>query len=767
MNKLKTKPTPKVKISSYTEKATAIPKTPAGGYALRCFFTALISFTATFGKMVGFPSFMNVAVAALAGRYSAAALLGTAISCAATGSFDSQAVQLGAMLIFTALNIFFPDFSKGSNPIRLSLYTAGITLLLSTLTNVVSTSSFTVSMRMISSLLCACTVYAAAFIYQAVQSSNPLKISGLNAVYLCMIYMMATVTLCSCQIGIFNLGRIFACIAIPIAAKKRRSAGAAVMGALSTISITMCSSSLAVNTMLLAAAGLICSAFADLGRVAMALAFMISASAALATTGLNGDTFNMLSDIIAASVIFTALPSSFFNRALSCFIIVGGAADSASQTASSRLSFAAMTISDIRQKLIAVTDTVEARAESITLSERIMEQLCDGCRLYDECRKNGCAKGVQANCLKKDCRAVGCIRADELDEAVKCCIQRELDERAEAMRMREMRELFHEQLGSMSDLLNDISCRLSRRREIDVKLSSSAKAYFEREGFTGVRACVYIDENFSRHAEIYLSGGFEGEALSLTAGLCRTLECDFELPGITCADRLTKLEFDEKPPFSADFGSYAALGSQASCSGDALENVGCSAGERYILLSDGMGSGKRARLDSAMSLSLAAHMLHSGISMATVQRIINSVMRVKDWEESFATLDFLKLDLFSGRAEFLKSGAAPAYLCRDGSMIKIDCDSYPAGIFTSSSPDLFSCKLFDGDILMLASDGAPFEALECAAQIAYDSPDIGADSLAYAIGSRCVSLVSEKTQKTDDITLAIVKISYKKDKNSV
>ena len=41
------------------------------------------------------------------------------------------------------------------------------------------------------------------------------------------------------------------------------------------------------------------------------------------------------------------------------------------------------------------------------------------------------------------------------------------------------------------------------------------------------------------------------QALSVTAGLCRALELDLELPGVTAAGSITKLEFDETAPFEA------------------------------------------------------------------------------------------------------------------------------------------------------------------------------------------------------------------------
>lgn len=764
MNKLKSRTDI---FSAAAEHASARSHRPV----MLCIAAAAVGYISAFGRMAGYASYMSVACAAVAGGYSPAVFVGAAAGCAVTGAYADCAVQLGSILIIAALNVFFPDHTKNGEPIRTALWTAAITLLLSSIACMVSPLSqggYPAAIRMINSLMCSCSVYAAAFIRQSARSGRILRVRGLNAVYLAMLYIMTVATLCSVSVSVFNIGRVLGCMSVPLAAKKRRAAGGAVIGALTAVSVMLCSSYLSKNAMLLAAAGLICSAFCDIGRLPAALAFMISASAAMATTGLNSDTFNMLADIIAGTVLFAAMPSGAVEKLFSRILVFSDTADSAGQTASSRLTFASGTISDIREKLAFVSDTVQARAENVTLGDRLAAAACPDCRLYDECRRNGSSAQLAACCNKMNgstgFRPAGCIRADELDDIMKKCIAEELSDRAEAARLREMRLLLREQLGSVSDILNDLSCRLSRRREVDNTLSAAAKNYFEKEGFNGVRACVYTDENRCRRVEIYLSGEYEPEALSLTAGLCRAIECDLELPGITSANRMTKLEFDEIPPFRADLGSYSASRSDISCSGDTLETVECSAGEKYILLSDGMGSGKRARLDSAMSVGLAARMLRSGLTMTTCQRMINSVMRVKEWEESFATLDFLRLDLFSGRAEFLKSGAAPAYLCRDGGMIRIDCDSYPAGILADCEPDVSSCKLFDGDTLLLASDGAPESALLKASEIVYDNHDADAAELAFMIGSLCSE---EAGEMRDDITVAAVKISLNKSRAAI
>jgi hypothetical protein len=62
----------------------------------------------------------------------------------------------------------------------------------------------------------------------------------------------------------------------------------------------------------------------------------------------------------------------------------------------------------------------------------------------------------------------------------------------------------------------------------------------------------------------------------------------------------------------------------------------------------------------------------------------------------------------------------------------------------------------------MASDGADEAALEKGAKIIAESPGADAERLAFELGSLCTAACRGK--KSDDITLAVIKISYKKDK---
>ena len=63
------------------------------------------------------------------------------------------------------------------------------------------------------------------------------------------------------------------------------------------------------------------------------------------------------------------------------------------------------------------------------------------------------------------------------------------------------------------------------------------------------------------------------------------------------------------------------------------------------------------------------------------------------------------MDLFSGKVEFFKAGAAVSYVVRKGKLHRVDLSSLPAGILTEISFAKESYQLEAGDRLLMISDG--------------------------------------------------------------
>jgi len=162
----------------------------------------------------------------------------------------------------------------------------------------------------------------------------------------------------------------------------------------------------------------------------------------------------------------------------------------------------------------------------------------------------------------------------------------------------------------------------------------------------------------------------------------------------------------ERAVYGIEYGAYQlSKFNQRSC-GDYYDSFVDSKGYAYIILSDGMGSGSRARIDSAFACGMLVKLLRAGIGLPSALEIINNSLLVKSSDESFATLDICKIDLYSGKAELFKAGAAASYIRCNKRMVKAAGRGLPVGIGYKAVYESQSFVMGNSDMLIMASDGA-------------------------------------------------------------
>lgn len=86
-------------------------------------------------------------------------------------------------------------------------------------------------------------------------------------------------------------------------------------------------------------------------------------------------------------------------------------------------------------------------------------------------------------------------------------------------------------------------------------------------------------------------------------------------------------------------------------------------------------------------------------------KMINTIMMMKDGEDSFATVDLVVVDRRSGRTKFYKIGAAPTLIRRRNNIEEVRLSAVPLGIVNGleiRSEEIFLKK---GDFLIMMSDG--------------------------------------------------------------
>lgn len=738
----------------------------------------VLGFVSGFGKILGFPSNTAVALAAVFGENIIPIFAGSVLSYAVNGNLSSGVVSLCAMLVIAGLRCIFPQnrfgiFTKRSEPLLTSLVTCAVLILFGCVMSVASPAdAFTTSMRMVSALLCGCTVFAAMNVIQSRASGGSFELGGLNSIYIGMLYVMAVSVLASLPTGVINIGRAAGCFCMLLAVRRYRQTGGAVVGALTTCAVLICAPMLARNTLLLATSGLICGVFYPLGITLTVLVFLGVSLISLVAVGTGPDTFPMFADILLGSLAFIAVPMPAVKKLTKRISGLKSPVDIVSQTTSSKLSFASSAIGEIRSQLTQVTAAMQRRARRTDIGDMVIKAVCSECEHRNKCFENrqqlmwslGKLGHISArcNCISEDDvlqQLPMCRRSRHMTEVFNRTYSFMVTEKANDMRISEMRDLLCEQLGSMQDILRDLSFRVGQVRSIDAALSSQVRSCFDALGYPNAKVCVYVDDRLCQRVDVYLTADFDADAVRVTSMVSSAVGCDLDLPAAVKTDSLTRLSFCEIPSFLIETAVFtASRGNEYS--GDSYDIFDLSAAEKYIVLSDGMGTGKRARLDSVFSVSLVSRLIRCGMSVTTAQRMVNSMMRVKGWEESFATLDILRLDLYGGSASLLKSGAAASYLCRDGGLKVFSSDAFPAGILPECRPDTAELKLFDGDIIMLASDGVDPQAARKLASLS--AKGIELEKICSRLGEFCMDLC--KGEPDDDVTIILAKIVKKRTK---
>lgn len=140
-------------------------------------------------------------------------------------------------------------------------------------------------------------------------------------------------------------------------------------------------------------------------------------------------------------------------------------------------------------------------------------------------------------------------------------------------------------------------------------------------------------------------------------------------------------------------------------SGDTSLSVKLDDGKYLLAISDGMGTGPKAKKASSIAIKMLQRLLASGFDKDTSLELINSTISAGTEEDTFATLDIAILDLYSGNIEFIKNAACPTYIKEKKEVQILKALSLPAGILENINLVVYDKDIQDGDILVMCSDG--------------------------------------------------------------
>ena len=175
--------------------------------------------------------------------------------------------------------------------------------------------------------------------------------------------------------------------------------------------------------------------------------------------------------------------------------------------------------------------------------------------------------------------------------------------------------------------------------------------------------------------------------------------------GFTPRKRGNALCFSQKPRYEIQTGVSCRAGIAGEICGDSHLLRMLNPSRLAVMLSDGMGCGKKAAHESANTLKMLWRFLHAGINRTLAIETANRHMLMRTGDDIYATVDLAVIDLNTGTAEFSKLAACRSIILRGSEILSIDGGNLPLGILESVRPSVKTVKLKEGDTVIMASDG--------------------------------------------------------------
>jgi stage II sporulation protein E len=528
------------------------------------------------------------------------------------------------------------------------------------------------------------------------------------------------------QLAGISLGRIAAIVAILAAARYGKETGGAITGISTGMILSLNGGTMANMLAGYGFGGLIAGVFAPLGRIWCAAAFILAnVVAGITQAGSAAQVLTSIYEVAVATLIFMLFPEKLLCRISGGFVPAKGAGERRLREAvHKRLLVTAQALEEISDTVRQVSGKLShANLDDISsVYEDAAASTCTKCgnRLYcwgtvyndtmnalndasDTLKKN---RSLTRDDVPKHF-AARCCKLGEFVGTVNRCYAEFSARKAAELKTEQLRRLLTPQLGNAACLIRGVATEFSYgNRQTDG--GERVKTALAACGLSTMSSQLSIDMRGRMTIEAEIDGKTtqlnRAQVLSALSSTCgRKLEGP-----VMSRDEETgtvRLLFTQKPRFSVSFGEAAIQKTGEVLCGDACESFVDERGRAMLILSDGMGCGGSAAVDSNLTVGLMSRLLRCGFGFDEAAKVAGAAMMVKSGEESFSTLDIACIDLFDGAASFFKAGAPPTYIRRLGRVERIESCSMPIGILENVQLEKVSSHLHSGDVVVVVSDG--------------------------------------------------------------
>ena len=523
-------------------------------------------------------------------------------------------------------------------------------------------------------------------------------------------------------LGDLSVGRFAAAVGVMAAASTAGMGPGAALGVAAGVGMDLAAGGTPFYSMAYALAGVMAGVFRRQGRLACALAYVLSNALCVLWTWEQGGHISLLYEVFAASVVFLLLP----RRAL-CQVgaLVGEQGEQTTRNRAriyvkTRLERTAAAFRELYQSMRGAFAHPENDGDAACVFDRTADRVCRRCPLQSACWQRDYVSTFNAlndalPAMLERGRGEGedfppyfsnrCIKFPAFLAAANEELAGLLYRRQYHSRVREGRAAVCRQYEELAGVLGAAAAELGEELTPDPLREKRLRRHLTALGLA-CRASAFYDQAGRLRLELEGSGlnqlREKGEVERLSALLGVPLRAaEEEEPG--------RLVLVQREPLKAVAGVAARRKEGEPVSGDTGAWFKDESGGLFVLLCDGMGAGEDARGESTLAVRLLEQLLRAGMAPESALRTLSGALALRNEESrgGFTTVDLLRVDLFTGQAQVWKYGAAPTYIKKGAAVSRLTGAALPAGLVwgEGSAPDTAQVQLEAGDWVVLVSDG--------------------------------------------------------------
>lgn len=719
----------KVAIKKFYDSYQIISEDFKAGLIVHLFmmvFGFLLSCTVVFTNCMPFGTAF---CAAQRKEFTISASLGAALGYLLFTTSEQKAGYIGSLLIAVAVKwVLLHIFVRRNSP-KLSAISSAIGTFFAAIMLIIfgNFSSENIIQYLIEFLLATGSSYFIASFLPMLTSKKPL--TRLYSHQLCALVITLAILLISVSpfdiLG-YSPVRLFALVCVLAAACFGGVSHGAITGIVLGFAMSITNEGLFFIVGAFALAGLFAGVFAQMGKVLSAVAFFAGNLIVLLGLSANVNIVPFLTETALAGVVFLVLPRTL-NRTLNEMFAPSPQltrVDSMRKNIVMRLKFASNALTEVSETVDIVAGELSRKdlPEITEVFTKTEDAACNSCGLRLHCFETSKQKTYESFLkMTRQMRRKGKLKPDEYDEKwFNRCINPQVvveslydeflifeSKRQAVKRVAEIRSVVADQMDGLSDMLYDMASEFNESERYDTETASRVDAMLRTMGIVSTDVSCKIDRRQRMTLEICALRMNEKtiSRLQLVNRLSSLCNRNFDVPSVVNGSSKMMITVTEKTNFCVNVGVAQYSCKENKLCGDSYTSFNDGRGNFLMILSDGMGSGGRAAVDSAMVSNLIGKLIKSGFGFECSLRLVNSAMMFKSTDESLATVDIACVDLYSGQADFYKAGTPETIVLKGKKAGRAKCSAFPAGILREIKFDKTSTVLEKKNIILMFSDG--------------------------------------------------------------